>query len=493
MMYRSTMVRIAASSLLLGVTTVGCMTTGIEARSAIASDAGHAMKAAARAADKAERALAKKDSDNAVIQAEIAVAAMPRDAGYRTLLGRSYLAAGRFASAETTFADALSLDPGQARAAISLALAQIAQGKADTARGTIAAHESVISPADRGLALALAGDPQGAVQLLEATVRATGGDARVRQNLALSYALSGRWNEAKLLASYDVAPALVSQRIMEWSRFSRPSAASDQVASLLGVTPSVDPGQPTRLALAPLPANQAYAAADPIVETPVAVTVAQAPAPVAPVPMAQIAAVSVHTPLVQAKAIPVRAAPVDFPIEFATFTGVQFGPRREIVQPLPRVERAPLIRQAAVAIPAVENRVPMIRAAATPMRVAAAPVPAVHIQPASFTPPAKDGGRFVVQLGAYSSAQRVEAAWKAVSSRFTGIAGYTPSSATYFSASQDGALHRLSIAGFAKRADATAVCSRIKTKGGACFVRAVAGDAPLQWAQRKTGMQVAAR
>lgn len=485
MMNRSTMVRIAASSLLLGVTTVGCMTSGIEARSATASDAGQVVKTAARAADKAERALVKKDGENAVIQAEIAVDAMPRDAGYRTLLGRAYLAAGRFASAETTFADALSLDSGQARAAVSLALAQIAQGKTGAARSTIAAHESIISPADRGLALALAGDPQGAVQLLEATVRATGGDPRVRQNLALSYALSGRWNEAKLLASYDVAPALVSQRIMDWSRFSRPSAASDQVASLLGVTPSMDPGQPTRLALAPLPANQAYAAADPVVETPVAVAVAQAP-------VAQVAVVPVvQAPVVQAAPVVVAAAPVDFPIEFATFTGVQFGPRREIVQPLPRVERAPLIRQAAVAVPIVENRVPMIRAAATPTRVA--PAPATRFQSTSFTPPVHNGGKFVVQLGAYSSAQRVETAWKAVSSRFTGIAGYTPSSATYFSASQEGTLYRLSIAGFAKRADATAVCGRIKAKGGACFVRAVAGDAPLQWAQRKAGMQVAAR
>ena len=35
------------------------------------------------------------------------------------------------------------------------------------ARETIDTHQAVISPADRGLALALAGDPQGAVQLLE--------------------------------------------------------------------------------------------------------------------------------------------------------------------------------------------------------------------------------------------------------------------------------------------------------------------------------------
>lgn len=496
MMNTSTMVRIAASSLLLGATMVGCMTSSIEARSANASDTAQVARFAAKAADKAERALTKKDSATAVTQAEMAVDAMPRYAAYRTLLGRSYLAAGRFASAETTFADALSLDAGQARAAVSLALAQIAQGKAALARETIDTHQAVISPADRGLALALAGDPQGAVQLLEATVRATGGDARVRQNLALSYALSGRWNEAKLLASYDVAPALVSQRIMDWARFARPSAASDQVASLLGVTPAMDPGQPTRLALAPLPSGQAYAAAAPVIVP--AAPQAPAAAPLVAIQAPAPAPAIVHAPRVaaaptQAPVAAPAAAPVDFPIEFATFSGVQFGPRKEIVQPLPRVARAPVQQQAAKAasprLPDVTGHAPMIRAAATPMRVAA---PAARFQQANFSVPAT-GSNFVVQLGAYSSAERVETAWKTVSSRFGEIAGYTPSSATYLSATREGTLHRLSIAGFANRADATAVCGRIKARGGACFVRAVAGDAPLQWAQRKVPTQLASR
>src|SRR5690606_6899430 len=97
-----------------------------------------------------------------------------------------------------------------------------------------------------------------AIDLLEAMVRASQSDAQVRQNLALSYALAGRWQEAKLMASYDLAPDMVSKRIMEWAQFARPASASDQVASLLGVTPVADPGQPVRLALVAQPEALAF-------------------------------------------------------------------------------------------------------------------------------------------------------------------------------------------------------------------------------------------
>ena len=57
-----------------------------------------AAKTAASYATKARQALAKRDA-RAVEFAEQAVKAAPQDAGYRALLGQSYLMAGRFASA----------------------------------------------------------------------------------------------------------------------------------------------------------------------------------------------------------------------------------------------------------------------------------------------------------------------------------------------------------------------------------------------------------
>jgi cell division protein FtsN len=55
-----------------------------------------------------------------------------------------------------------------------------------------------------------------------------------------------------------------------------------------------------------------------------------------------------------------------------------------------------------------------------------------------------------------------------------------------------GSLYRLSVSGFETREAAGKVCSRIKAAGGQCFVRSIAGDAPLQWAQRG-GTKIAAR
>jgi hypothetical protein len=50
-----------------------------------------------------------------------------------------------------------------------------------------------------------------------------------------------------------------------------------------------------------------------------------------------------------------------------------------------------------------------------------------------------------------------------------------------------GTFHRLSVAGFGSHIDASRACQKVKSRGGVCFVRAVAGDAPVRWASRYTG------
>ena len=107
----------------------------------------------------AARALAKGKAEAAVGYAEHAVQLRPQDAGYRALLGKVYLAAGRFFSAKQAFADALQLDPNQPGAALSLALATTATGDFSAAQEILNANANTISPADRGLAYALAGNP----------------------------------------------------------------------------------------------------------------------------------------------------------------------------------------------------------------------------------------------------------------------------------------------------------------------------------------------
>ena len=395
--------------------------------------------AAAAPADKfaaqAEKALTKRKLPAAIEAAEAAVVASPRDAAYRMLLGRAYLAAGRYRSASSSFADALALDGTRGAAALSLALTRVGLGEQDAARAVLERHGALITAGDRGLALALAGDPAEGVRVLEAEVRA-GGDAKTRQNLALSYALAGRWSEAKLMASYDLDPVTLSQRIMEWSRFTREQQASAQVASLLGVAPGADSGQPQRLALAPLP-NVQLAQAE--TASPVQ------PAPPPPVQMAEaVAAPAVET---------APSAPA-----------IQFAARNEVVQQLASPVVAAAFKPAAVRAPA--------RPAQT-----------------GFAMPTN--GRFVVQVGAYDSAAVAEDAWARMSSRIQPLRNVVPATATIVRG--NATFHRLSVSGFATRTVAVSFCETLRARGGQCFVREAAGDAPLQWARRGGGTRLAAR
>ena len=420
-MKKMALAKLAASTLILGVTMVGCGMTSQAQRPGSISDSQAFSKAVA-AAKQATKALAKRKLAKAVTFAEQAVELQPRDAGYRMLLGQVYLATGRFQSAEQNFIDTLSLDPNRERAALNLALAQAAIGKRDAARSTLTDYRDKLPAADYGLAVALAGDPDEAVRVLEFATRAPDANAKTRQNLALSYALAGKWNHAKVMAIQDLTPDAADARLAQWESFVKPVAAYDQVAAVLGVKPQADGGQPTRLALA----------------TPVA-------------PVEQVAAVTAPEPM-----------------------------------PEPVAESAPVA-------PAVTTPAPVIRAEAAPIRSAVVPASrafaprsgfrnAVAMRPAS-------GGRYVVQLGAFSTSGAAERAWTRVSGRF-GLASYDPINGA--GKARNATLVRLSIAGFGARGDADRVCTRIRQGGGVCFVRTQSGDAPARWVQRKT-FKVAAR
>ena len=51
-------------------------------------------------------------------------------------------------------------------------------------------------------------------------------------------------------------------------------------------------------------------------------------------------------------------------------------------------------------------------------------------------------------------------------------------------ASPKGTFYRLSVKGFASDDEATALCASLRRNGGSCFVRDVAGDAPVQYRSR---------
>ncbi|MGK6323539.1 tetratricopeptide repeat protein [Sphingomonas sp. DT-51] len=239
----------------LGLALLVAAITQLVVPAAATNDGAARVQDAGRHAARARDALAHRRWPRAIAESERAVADSPLDGEYRRLLGVSYLRAGRFVSAAQAFADALTLRPDDSAAALNLSLAQVATGEGDTARVTLATHASGIGATDRGLALALAGDLPGALQLLMPAARAPDADAKTRQNLAFVLALAGQWPQARALAAYDLPADQVDRRLTGWAALAQQRAASDQVAALLGIIPASDPGQPAALALvAPAPA-----------------------------------------------------------------------------------------------------------------------------------------------------------------------------------------------------------------------------------------------
>ena len=430
---------VSVSALVLGAPLVGGPTLigGLAVASGGVETAD--LRRAAKEAAAATKALKKGEGQKAVTHAEAAVTLDPRNGEYRKLLGEAYLFAGRFVSATQALNEALSLDPANGRTALNLALAQIATGEWDVARQTLATHSATIPASDRGLAMALAGDPAGAVGLLMEIARQPGADAKTRQNLALSLALAGQWQQARAIAALDLSPDQVDGRIMQWASFARPQNAYDQVASLLGVTPIADNGQPERLALAHsmTSAVAATRVADPVE------TYMPGPAPVEAV--AAVAATGVDVAATDVAQGPSITAPSGQQIVFA--------PRQEIVQAIPaRAVRA-------------ETNVASV-GATKPVKV---DVPSVQ----RFAK-----GSWYVQLGAYDSIGVARDSWGRMVRRTPQLKDMTPSSASV--STKAGAFQRLSVGGLA-RADADALCREVRSDGGKCFVRAAAGDKKASW------------
>ena len=446
--------KLAASALVLGSTMVGC-TMDANGSHAASVSAVKAERIAAAAAAQASKAMAKRDYAKAIALVETAVAAQPRNAAYRMLLGQAYLGAGRFQSAETSFSDTLTLDPERERAALNLALTQIALGKQGAAKTTLADYRDKLAAADFGLAMALAGDPDEAVRVLEFASRAPDANAKTRQNLALAYALQGKWANAKVMAVQDLTPDAADARIAEWAGFARPGGSSEQVVALLGVKRASDAGQPTRLALnAPSAAVQTamIEARQPVAPQPVMAEPTPPPmaAPEAPAPVADAAAPAFET-MTSAPAQPVASVASQ-----PAFT------------PIIRADARPMKLPAKQAVVAPARPVP---ARTTPM-----------LRPANFVKPVASG-KFVVQLGAFSTTSVAERAWGKVSGKID-LAGYDAVNGSVKRGNFS--LIRLSVGGFGSRDDANTVCARIKQTGNSCFVRVQSGDAPARWVQKHT-------
>lgn len=425
--------------------------------------AGCATKAPPRAdlaANNAQVALSKGQTGKAIENAEAAVAAEPRNAAYRAMLGAAYLDAGRFASAETSFDDAMALGDNSARTALSLALALTGQGKYAEAGSVLYDWEDAIAPADVGLAFALAGQPQRGIQVMSNAIRAGDNTPKIRQNLAYAYALNGQWREARLMAAEDVPADQVGDRIQEWAVMTQPEAWQHRVAALLGAPAGVqDTGQPTRLALANTPGvpqlaaeAAAYAAPEPAEQL-----LALQPVPSELPPLGGTPADAVA---MQDYPAPRSERPDDFQTAFATVAPSGSSPAQDTA----RFVQQPVVQTAAV----------RQGAAPTPARAAAA---------------TQSDGTHLVQLGSFASEQGARRAWGIYVRRYPELANREM---VITEAVVRGKRYWRVSAGGYDQASSRAMCGRVKSSrsGEGCF--AWAESRPLPGAI-DTGVRLARR
>ncbi|MEO0699532.1 MAG: tetratricopeptide repeat protein, partial [Pseudomonadota bacterium] len=229
--------------------------------------------------NKAQTALEKGQTTKALTHAEEAVLAEPRNAQYRALLGTAYLEAGRYTSASQSFADALELGDSDPRTVLSYVLTTTAIGDGKAALKELLEWERALDPADAGLALALAGNPERGIFVLTNTLRAGQNSAKVRQNLAYTYALAGNWRAARVMAAEDVPADQLDVRISDWARNARPEDHMMRVTTLLGIPAVGDNGVPATLALSNFPSTKEMVA-----EAEAAMPMDAAPAQVAKAP-----------------------------------------------------------------------------------------------------------------------------------------------------------------------------------------------------------------
>jgi Flp pilus assembly protein TadD len=429
---RSTSIRLplAVGTALAATLLAGCASTGM-------------MTKAETPDVSAQAALDKGKIDRAVNLAEDAVAASPNNAASRALLAQAYFKAGRFASAARTFDDAVKLGDKSPETQLNLALARIGAGDQQGALELLDESNPDLESSDLGLSLALAGEPRRGVAVLVDALRNGENTPKVRQNLAYAYALAGRWQEARVMASQDIAADKVGERMAEWAETILPEQNHERMAMLLDVPVRDDPGQPAKLAL-----GGAAAAGQVAVATPVQPAFN---------PNAELPAVDA----------PASAKPS---LALVDSTAKPSAPSVVAAQPVAHVAPKPVA--------------PVKLAVNSP--IAAKPASAAKGRPAAT-------GTHFVQLGSFSSQENARKAWSVYTAKNPALGAYRM---TITQANVGGkAVWRVAAGGVQGNAVANNLCSQIKSKGGACFAYAAPSGTTSPAAPDRTisGPQLARR
>nr|WP_306437059.1 SPOR domain-containing protein [Porphyrobacter sp. GA68] len=403
-------------------------------------------------ADKASQALTRGKIDAAIRHAEAAVLAQPRSAEYRSALGAAYLEAGRFQSAETSFAEAMELGGTAPRIVVSRALAQIAVGQSEAAYNLLHQHAQNIDPADLGLAFALSGDAERGVKLLLSEMHGGHNTPKVRQNLAYAFALKGDWHLARQLVSEDVQPDKVGERLGQWAVAASPGGHTLRVANILNVAIAREDHRPAQLALTNFP------------DTPMLAAEAATQLPVDAEPSIAVARVA-NAGFDAAGELP--------PIG-RTAQSVDGSPVQAVAAPArPSTVPAAQIATAAVAAPSVRVAAAPSAASAPARAVPAKPAATAAVRPAAlqqFEP-----GNHLVQLGSYTSEAGARAAWPVFQARFPVLKDQSP---VITKAQVNGRIYYRVAAGNLAERSAQSLCAMAKAKGQGCIAYSAARPLP---------------
>ncbi|MBK8908207.1 MAG: tetratricopeptide repeat protein [Rhodospirillales bacterium] len=151
------------------------------------------------------------DADGAARHWRTAVALEPDAPAARRGLGAALLALGEPADAAQQFRAAIAADPGDASAYNGLGVSLDLLGRHEEARhayddGLDRAPGALGLTNNRALSLALTRDFDTAIATMRTIADRPDAGPRIRQNLALVYALAGRQNEAAATAARDLPP-----------------------------------------------------------------------------------------------------------------------------------------------------------------------------------------------------------------------------------------------------------------------------------------------
>ena len=419
----------------------------------------------------AQKALSKGQTDKAIGLAEGLVAANPREASYRALLGQAYLRAGRFESAAQSLNDAMKLGDNSAKTALSLALANAGAGKNREAVAILDDWRDAIPAADLGLAYALAGESNRGVAILSDALRGGDNTPKLRQNLAYAYALDGRWKEARVMAAQDVPADQLDARISDWAHKAKPEDGRLRVAGLIGAPVRSDSGMPAQLALGANSDQEQLAAETAAQRSPAPALAANGELPAAaenPAELAQYQPVSAPASLPDR----VAAAPAPAPVAAEQTFAATFGDPVTPAAPAPAAKAKKPVRVAVAAPAAARTAAPAAHRPGLRPRRAAAPV-------------LGKGASHAIQLGSFSSEQGARRAWGYYAKRNPELRNFKMAIAP--ATVRGKKFWRVAATGLDGNG-AGGLCSKVKSRGGVCFAYSTIGrpaNAPAYAARAK--------